>query len=268
MSKADVAAEKAAYTDKFFACAESIIQEWIADYLQKPVTELFTDYQDESDVIGFMLNKKQYSAYLVTMPYGTECLIDKAILNVDEKAKKACSMLYDAVREVFMAVTGSLAESKVWNLAEINNIRSLMPVFTESNMAFHIVRVNRKAMRLQVANSHRMQLLQFLQNAEVNGVNGVTEEQKNAIQKGLDELNMILAENTKEVLDAEEVLCKEVNEKNKLGNMLHIVLEESDLDDLEIVNQSMKRLPMFGLQFQDPDEENYIDKLKRENDVD
>ncbi len=263
MNKADAAAEKAAYTDKFFSCAESIIQEWVADYLQKPIRELFNDYQDESDVIGFMYNKKHYSAYLVTMPYGTESLIDKHVLDADEKAKKACSMLYDAVREVFMAVTGSLAESKSYSQTEINNIRSLMPVFTESTMSFHIVRVNRKAMQLQAANMQRIQLLNFLQNAPTEGV---TEEQKDAIQKSLDELSKILTDNTKEVLDAEEMVCKEINEKNKTGNMLHIVLEESDLNDIESLNQSMKRLPMFGLQFQDPDEENYIEKLKREAD--
>ena len=29
----------------------------------------------------------------------------------------------------------------------------------------------------------------------------------------------------------------------------------------------MKRLPEFGMKYQDPDEENYIDKLKKEQDI-
>jgi hypothetical protein len=41
------------------------------------------------------------------------------------------------------------------------------------------------------------------------------------------------------------------------------VLEETDPNDTDIANESMKRLPTFGLLFQDPEEETYVDKLKK-----
>lgn len=262
MSRADIAAEQAAYTEKYFSCAESIIQEWIAEYVKKPVKELFSDFSGESDMIGFMANNKHYSTYLVTMPPDTNSLVDKQVMKAQEKARKSCSMLYDAVRTVFMAVTGSLAESKTLPDDQMDNIKSLMPMFVEDKMAFHLVRINSKAMQLQAANMQRMQIQKFLQSAAEKGV---TQEQKDAIQKSMDELAKIFGANTKEALDAEEALCKSTNEEIKKYNWLHIVLEESDPDNIEMLNESMKRLPMFGLQFQDPDEENYVDKLKKEH---
>ncbi len=276
MSRAEIAQERAAYTDKFFSCAESPIQEWIAAYIGKPVTELFSDYRDESDVIGFMHDSKHYNTYVVTMSADSESLVDANVMKVSEKARKACSMLYDAVREVFMAVTGSLAESlekSDTSDASISTndtqktvelVKSLMPVFVEAKMAFAIKRVNRKAMQLQAAQAQRTQLLNFLRQAPKDGI---SVEQKELIQETFDQLNKVFTETTQEALDAEEKLCKETNAKSETLDWMHIVLEESDPNDVETINESMKRLPMFGLQFQDPDEENYIDKLKKEQNI-
>jgi hypothetical protein len=270
MSKAETAEERAAYTEKFFNCAESIIQEWVAEFFDKPTVELFPDYQTESDVIGFMIDSKQYTAYLVTMPCDTENLVDMELLNKQDKARKACSMLFDAVREVFMAVTGALAESRTTleptitpsTASELdkNMIAGLMPVFDENKMAFHLVRVNRKAMQLQAAQTQRAQIIKFLQEAKEGEI---SDEQQESISSGLVELGKVFTSITKEALDAEEALCNTINEKIKEKTWLHIVLEEADPDDADILNSSMKRLPMFGLQFQDPEEENYVDKLKK-----
>lgn len=286
MSKAETAEERAAYTEKFFNCAESIIQEWIAEFFDKPTIELFPDYQNESDVIGFMIDSTQYTAYLVTMPCDTENLVDMELLNKQDKARKACSMLFDAVREVFMAVTGTLTEARATPAPELGNtpessttpelgntpsntpapeldtniIAGLMPVFDENKMAFHLVRVNRKAMQLQAAQNQRTNIIKFLQEAKEGEI---SDEQQESINNGLVELGKVFTSITKESLDAEEALCNTINEKIKEKTWLHIVLEEADPDDADILNSSMKRLPMFGLQFQDPDEENYVDKLKK-----
>ena len=269
MNKEEILAAEKANTEKFFNCAEAPIQEWIADYLNIPVDDVFADYKDDSDVIGFMIGNNHYSAYLVTMPPNTDSLVDKSVLKLDDKAKKACSMLYDAIRKVFMAVTGSLAESieqkigvcKTNSISEEQktNIKSLMPFFIEDKMAFRLVRINRKAMQLHAANEQKVQIQKFLKSNPTD----ISPEQHAAIQTSLQQIAKVFAENTKEVLDVEEELCKTINENLKTNMLMHIVLEESSTNDAEMLNESMKRLPMFGLKFQDPEEDNYVDKLKK-----
>lgn len=260
MNKADIRTEQAAYSQKFFDYAESPIKEWIAGYLKQEVTEVFPDYVDEADIIGFMSKKKHYKAYVVPMPHDTQSLVDKNLLKNSEKMRKACSILFDAVREVFMAVVGSIEDPK------LDYLKGFMPVFVEDKMAFHLLRVNRKAMQLQAADTQRKQIERFLQTAKETGV---SEEQKSMIQESLNKINEVFTANTKEVMDAEEQACKLSNEDIKTSGVdwLHIVVEETDPDDQELEQESMKRLPTFGLQYQDPDEENYIDKLKKEHDI-
>lgn len=260
MNKADIRTEQAAYSQKFFDYAESPIKEWIASYLKQEVTEVFPDYVDEADIIGFMSKKKHYKAYVVPMPPDTESLVDKNLLKNSEKMRKACSILFDAVREVFMAVVGSMEDPK------FDYLKGFMPVFVEDKMAFHLLRVNRKAMQLQAADTQRKQIERFLQTAKETGI---SEEQKSMIQESLNTINEVFTANTKEVMDAEEQACRLSNEDIKTSGVdwLHIVVEETNPDDEELEQESMKRLPTFGLQYQDPDEENYIDKLKKEHDV-
>jgi hypothetical protein len=249
MSQEEQAAEKAAYTEKFFNCTESPIKEWLADYLNVPVETLFPDYVDEADIIGFPHDNKQYSAYIVTMPCDTECLVDVNLLKSNDKASRACSMLFDAVREVFMAVTGA---------CDNEELKSIMPVFSEEKMAFHLLRVNRKAMQLQAADQQMQQTQKFLQSEDAKNL---TPEQYEAVNNGLDHLNKIFLEINKQSLDDEEKICRDVNEHIREKMWMHIVVEEIDP---EMADEGMKRLPVFGLPYQDPEEETYIDKLRRE----
>jgi hypothetical protein len=257
MNKAEIEIERAEYAMKFFDYTETPIKEWIANYIKKDVSTIFPDYVDESEIIGFMINNKHYKAYVVAMPFDTNSLVDKELLE-HEKVRKACSILFDAVREVFMSVTGAI------KTPELEYIKSFMPIFVEDKMAFYLKRVNRKAMQLQAADLQRKQIEKFLQTADKTGV---TEEQKNMIQESLNAINTVFTKNTKEMLDKEEQECKTTNEELTTYDWLHIVVEETSPDDEELKQESMKRLPTFGLQFQDPEEENYIDKLKKEYNV-
>lgn len=258
MNKADKLSEQMAYSQKFFDYVESPIKEWIADYLKLDVSEVFPDYLDDSDIIRFMVDNKQYSAYVLPLPHAAESFVDRDLIKESEKVRKACSILFDAVREVFMAVVGSITDPK------LDHLKGFMPVFVEDKMAFRLLRVNRKAMQLQAADTQRVQIEKFLQTATGTGV---TEDQKNMIQESLDKINKIFNENTKEVLNAEEEICRKINAELEFFDRLHIVVDETDPDEDGLEQESLKRLPTFGLPFQDPDEENYIDKLKKEHDV-
>ena len=258
MSKADTEAEKAAYVDKFFRCAEAPIQEWIAAYVKKTPIDLFPDYKDTSDVIGFMHDNVHYNAYLVSMPWGTDSLVDPELLKSSDKAKKACSMLYDAVRQVFMAITGSF-EVHNKNDPNADLIKSLMPQFDEQRMAFHLTRVNWKALQLKTAYLQKQQIHEYVQREQE-----ISPDQLKAIQHSVEQLNRVFNDINKEVLDDYEELCKETNSTIKLYDWMHIVVEQSDPNDIESINNSMERLPVFGLQYHDPDEETNIDKLRNE----
>ncbi len=258
MNQAEIASEKAALVDKFFQCAEAPIHEWLAAYVKMPPATLFPDYTGNADVIGFMYEDTHYNAYLVPMPWGTDSLVDPQLLKTDKKTQKACSMLYDAVKQVFMAVTGAF-ESHNKDDPNADLFKSLIPYFDESKMAFHLNRVNWKALQLKTAYMQRQQIHEYIQKG-----NTLSPEQVTAVQQSVTTIDKIFNEIDKDALDEYEEKCKDTNEKIKLYDWLHIVVEKSDPEAADSLDNSMNRLPMFGLQYQDPDEENYIDKLKNE----
>ena len=263
MSRADQATERAAYVEKYFRCAETPIQEWLATYVKKTPIDLFPDYKDEVDVIGFMHDDIHYSAYLVAMPWDTELLVNPELLKASDKVKKACSMLYDSVKEVFMAVTGSFEASNK-DSPHADLLKSLMPTFDEQKMAFHLTRVNWKALQLKTAYMQRQKIQDFIRETPSEDV---PPDQLSAIQNSIEQIGRVFADITKEVLDEYEELCKETNSNIKLYDWLHLAVEQSDPNVVENLNNSMDRLPTFGLQYQDPDEEDYVDRLKREHNV-
>ena len=260
MNKAEQSVDRAACVEKYFQCAEAPIQEWLAAYIKKETKQLFPDYRDDADVIGFMHDDVHYNAYLVSMPWGTESLVDPELLKNCDKVKKACSMLYDAVKEVFMAVTGSFeAHNKTDPNADL--LKSLMPSFDEKKMAFHLTRVNWKALQLKTAYMQRQKIQDFIRDTPSESLEP---DQLKAIQNSIEQIGRVFADVNKETLDDYEELCKETNSGIKLFDWMHIVVEKSNPDDVENLENSLNRLPTFGLQYQDPDEETYVDKLKRE----
>lgn len=253
LSKAEAAKQQAELQDKFHNCTESIIKEWIAENMGKPVEELFDDYNDTTDVIGFCEGGKHYIAYVVTMEADSKSLVDAELLKNSEKARKACSMLFDAIRTVFIAVVGS----HVGKSEDSEFMKNLMPIFIEESMAFRLIRVNRSLLEVKTAMKHRQQIEQLKASGKE-----LSEDEIKSVGARIDEINKILdIDNQKKVMEEEEI-CKEINERIA-GIWLHIVLEETDPNDTDIANESMKRLPTFGLLFQDPEEETYVDKLKK-----
>jgi hypothetical protein len=258
MNQSNTAAQKTAFIEKYFSCAESPIQEWLATYVKKQPIELFPDYTGNADVVGFIHNNQQYTSYLVPMPWGTESLVDAELLKSSEKARKACSMLYDSVKEIFVAITGSFNENNP-KTEEADLFKSLIPMFDNDKMAFHLSRVNWKALQLKTAHLQREQIQNYIQQNK-----HITDEQMTAIQQSVTNIEHVFADINDDVLDEYEEKCKDTNEKIKLYDWLHIVVEPSDPNDSDTLNSSMERLPMFGLPYQDPEEETFIETLKKD----
>ncbi len=256
-------AEKAAITNKLFDCAEAPIKEWIAGFICEDPSVVFNDYSDDVDLIGFQENDKHYNAYLVTLDCDATTNVNPELLKASEKTRKACSMLFDGTYQVFASVLQTVKKRF------FDQLRNFRPVFDEPTMSFKLIRINGAAAQLRAALEQKSKAITFLAEAK-EPLSAENQEKVDSFIKGLNEL---IVKNSKEVLDEEEVLCVETNKKLETYDKLCIVVEESNTDDeggnseLENVNKLLSRLPVFGLNYQDPDEENYIDKLKKEYDV-
>jgi hypothetical protein len=257
MDRKSAEEEKAKLLMKFFDYAESPIQEWISEYLEVDVKELFPDYQDNSDVLGFQceVNGNHYEGYLVSMEAGDDCYVDKELLNISEKYKKTCSMLFDAVHQVFPAVVGTIKEEYK------KQVSSIRPLFDNSNMSFKLHSINQSAAALQVAVEAKKQLMPFLMNP--GGQFDI--DTMNNIRSDINKCEKVIESHTKEMLDRDEDKCKSINLNLEKFNRLYIAVEESD--EYQPTDASLSRLPVFGLSYQDPEEESLVDKLKKQMEI-
>jgi len=246
--------EQAEIITKMFNCTESPIKEWIATFLDAEVKYVFTDYVDNSDVIGFQENDKHYNAYVVTLNHDTTSQVNPELLKNSEKTRKACSILYDAVYKVFPSVAPTCSDEY------LNMVVGLRPIFDEKTMSFKLFRINGKSAQLQLALEQKYKIMELLSKSESE----LTIDQKAGIDNSLKKIDDIIKNNTKQVLDDDELICNLTNNKLETYDKLYIVVEECDENNQENMETSMRRLPVFGLSYQDPDEETYIDKLKKE----
>lgn len=246
--------EKKELQEKFLRNAKAPIQEWIAEYLGKEVKEVFPDYEDESDVIGFQKDGKHYDMFLVTTDVDDAPLIEESMLEFD-KLKRAIVMLHEAAGKVFFALVMFVNEKYA------DDVLCLCPRFDKEKMGYHLERINTKATRLQVAVRQRDQVMKYLsENPTMN------EEEKKKMDELLGTIEEIMKTHTKEILDEEQAKCNEQNTRMKNFTMLCMALEEKDPDDKDL-DVTFRRMPEFGLRFQDPEEETYVDKMKKEYDV-
>lgn len=254
MDRAASEEEKALLMNKFFDCAEAPIKEWIASFLGVPVTEVF-DFEDINDVIGFEYQSKYYSAFVVTMGPDSPQLVDKKLLDESEKAQKACSMLFDAVRQVFMSVVATASEQYK------EKVQCLVPRFDNSKLAFFLFRINYKAMQLKMANDQNGKIVKYLNELK----EPLDEEKKEALTNTVKAINKILTTTTKESLDIEEEECNRVNAEIMKHDWLYLAIEQSVGNSDDRITDSLNRLPTFGVRNHNPEEETYIEKLKKEN---
>jgi hypothetical protein len=245
-----------AIAEKLFDCAESVIQEWIADYFNADISDIFDDYSDISSVIGLTHADKQYNAYVVTMDVGTASLVNADLLKDSEVVRKTCSMLFDGVYHVY----SSLAMTAKDEYRE--RLRGLVPKFDETTMSFHLTHINVKAAELQAADEQNKRIRELVQ----SGVE-LTDEQKSSLINSAAAIKDVMMRNTREVLDAAEAECLRLNELPH-NEALYIVVEEASDDNIEErLEESMCRMPAFGTMYRNPDESNFIEDLKKEHGV-
>ena len=238
MNKQEQEQEQLDIINKFFNYAESPIKEWIAKYLQKDIMEVFPDYQDNSDILGFQseISNEYFVGYILPMEKINKLFVDTFEMEKSNNYKKALSMLYDSVNHVFTAVVNTASKDY------IERLKFIRPMFIEKYMAFQMCRINSSATKLKYA-------YEMVEEAKKNNIS--------PDDKNIQECMKIINDLSEEKLNQEESLCIEENQKLKDYDLLYLVV---DNDVKKYADEAHSRLITFGAQYCDPGEDE-ISKL-------
>ena len=269
MSRAEAEEEKKKMIDKFFNYAEAPIKEWLAEYLNTDTEKVFPDYDEDSDDIGFQYKGDQYNAYLLSMGPNEPSMVNQSLLKSSEEVRKACSMLFDAVQMVMPSVLHTTDKEFA------DALKGFHFQFDEDTMSFRLIVVNTEQYKKVMSVKHYQQLMHSkgLMEKKLNEPD-VDENTVTEIKKYLEKVDDLVVKAkesydaiTNEAIEKEDERCKDITEKLKTANKLYIVVEKIDENDVDAINEGLKRLPVFGTTFQDTEDESFVDKLKKEYDL-
>ena len=242
--------EKKKWAMKFFDYAENPVKCWISNYLQEDTEFIFNDYKDEVDVIT-----TEYNGYYYTFYFSTISNEDSPNFDISDddfknstKLRQAASILYDAINTVYMPIVSTMSNMS-------HKMENIFLEFVEKNMCFRFTMVNNLLMK----RNFYIKSLQKIEK-EISKKNENYNELLSNRESIVIELNNIEDSDVK-ALDEE---CKIMNKKLQDGPFLYIHAGKNEDIKKEI---KYKRLPEFGLKYQDPDEDNYIDMIKKEYDI-
>ena len=280
MDQASAEVERKKIIDKLFLCSETPIKEWIADYINEPVTKVFPDYNAVDDVIGFCINEgtdKQtyYTASLVYMEPDQPAYVSKELLK-HEEVKKSVSMLYDAVRIVIPGVAAT--SEPPYNLLT-NNLNC---EFLNDNLAFRLVKENaykKEYITIQQQLSYVMYIMDQA-NVKIDELNKLLNDSQtnpddySELQKNINDIDTDMLEKEKickelyeklktipkEKIQIEDEKCAAENIQLNNYNWMYIVVDVADAEESEY---GLSRLPVLASTFIDPDEESLCEKLKK-----
>lgn len=274
-SKQEIEEEKHGLAMKFFDYAEVPIKEWIANYLNVTQEELFGNEKDESDIINIQINNNYHQIYYTiwNTPGQPNSVIPSSEYKKHENLRKAMSIMFDAVRVVFPCVVKAMKKLN-------SSMENVFPKFSQETLSFSFNMVNHLKIK---KDSHTKNILNIYQ--QVAKVKQRIEQGKVALKvashKEKEEIEAML-KNGKEILDnlskslstemmdanaitdaaiaAREDECKAANAIFEKSVKLHMIIDQDVADDDAI----MRRLPVFGMAYQDPEEDSFVDKLKKE----
>jgi hypothetical protein len=272
-SKQAIAEEKHALSMKFFDYAETPIKEWISAHLQATQQDIFNEEKTEADILSVCAKGKYYRLYYTVFKDDVEEVAKDEYVS-DEDIRKAMSMLYDAVRLVFPCVIASMQKYK-------DKLTDIVPKFNQNNLTYSFNMINQlklnRALHMKNMQDIQVQMAKINQkldniNKELNKKTKTPEDIEmlrngNEIRDNLiitlnDEIKKVNAI-TEESIKERDAHCETINKELSTSIKLYLIVTKDKPDDDAI----MKRLPKFGMEYQDPDEETFIDTLKKEYNV-
>lgn len=242
--------EKKKWSMKFFDYAENPIKSWISEYLQEDIDFIFNDYKDEVDIISTNYNNDYYTFYFsnISNESSPNFDISEEDFKNSTKLRQATSILYDAANTVYVPIIKTMSNMS-------HRMENIFLEFVEKNMYFRFIMINNLLLKKNFYIRSLQQLEVEISKKNENYNKLLTDREKLFI-----EINNINDIDIK-ALDEE---CKIVNNKLENGPFLYIHASKNEEIKKEL---KYKRLPEFGLKYQDPDEDNYIDIIKKEYDI-
>lgn len=226
-------------------------------------------------------NNTEHAAELPDIKsYTAFVLPEQPINNQDQndyfKLYRACSTMQDAVYSVYPFIVKTLfqttpvsdvdkspAESKVENPFD-----DVIPLYDEQDKCFRFIMINRHHYLKEQASYQVIEcskqlarIAEGIKHPQFNPENlPKLEENKQKLLKLREE--QILKHNniSQEMIDAQQLICNETNKKFG-DNKLYITLDHNRISNED---QMMKRLPNLGDKFEDLDDDDLIDKFKKE----
>lgn len=252
---------------KYFNYAETPIKEWIADILEESVDVLFDDYTGESDILFMTSNSEYFKCYLSTESLHEDPDRDNIVVGMDEFRKnhdftKSASVLFDAVMAVFKPITHTMSNLK-------SRMQFTFPSFNEKYMRFEMNDVNHLRYEKQGALDNIAKAKEL-----IDKIKDKTEKEFTDIltQLNTKQIEYFTKFNSIKDIDiiARDEECKLQNEYyNSRKRYLYIIIEKNTkIIDKESIEKEMdtimNRMPEFGTKWEDPEEENTIDRFKKE----
>ena len=255
---------------KYFDYAELPVKRWIADYLGHPASALFDRCeQTETDGIIFENNGKYWKVYLEHRPGDNMAFDIKPWLN-NEKFNNAMKMIMDAFQLVYMPVIMTITYP---DPALKTYIELVAPKFNPQLMRVELMPVSYEEMKFLGLKNRLLQINQTndqiakvmekkldLKNPEVLRNFNLMKEEQGKIAAEKSRLEADIAAVDHEKIKEQRAKLPEISAKLLNHKKLYIVLEEYRHD---MNNQLVqKRLPVFGHQYADPDDETWREKLE------
>jgi hypothetical protein len=260
-SRQEIIEEREKFAMKMFDYAESPIKKWISQCLGKNPEELFADYNDDYDRISIEFNNKYYNMYLSTEK--PKKLFDVGMMKDSESIRKAASLLYDSVQNVFTPV---ITASTIADLNLRKKTMLMAPLLNEAEMNFRIVYINK--LDIEIKNYDQQLSGIGFQIKRLSDPTKIKAEGKEKAKELLDKLFKMQADclAKRNAIDKEELKkidseCKDFNSEIEAYPRLYMVFEQNNAGDMKLLNN---RLPQIGTAYQDPDEETFVDKFKKE----
>lgn len=227
--------------------ADTVVKEWLAAYLEVNPSVLFPDYTGEYDDMGFIIDGKQYVAYLVIGHKDEYPTIDIEFITKHKESYNAYCQLIDAVNSVFNFNTHQINKTnyghalKDETIEKIKDLVSFVPKFNNKNGTFTLFRVNKLGTALYTGMNAYMKTLEVIkQNPKI------LEEKKELAEK-IHEMHFLIEKQKADPeIEVEEKKCMDINPILENSIMLYIIIEEADKNDECLVEEGLKRLPDLG----------------------
>ena len=235
-------------------------------------------------------NQKDEPALPDVKSYTAFILPEQPINNKDQndyyKLYRACSTMQDAVYSVYPFIVKTLFQTApiYGNNSKVNSVDNspaeskvenpfddVIPLYDEQDKCFRFIMINKfhymkEQASYQVVECSKQlaRIAEGIKHPQFNPENlPKLEENKQKLLKLREEQMLKHNSILQETIDAQQVICNESN-KNFGQNKLYITLEHNKISNEE---QMMSRLPKLGDKYEDLDDDNLIDKFKKEMNV-